>query len=448
MPLIPSSNHPVFRLFLMVFLLGGPFGSAQEPEADGWQEKSGFALVKPLAWSQDNLTSVVEFHAFIDRTAKGRKVAGYFVFRTVKTPELQVPSARVVKMVVYPEPLGQLVQKEQRAELQKIIEEYAALGAKYPSVSPLLEKPLAALSADAAKFDAGSVKEGGKWVVRAAFYKKKADDLVALVGMEITGAPKVRALNLSANQYYIGLEEIAGVEPSVKTQLESVRSLYETLRRKEERNELVEKLKAPDVTFENSELFVKTLKTLKPEEDTAVSRFLDEWDRSVERAAKLRERVGVLRVAFEQEMAAKTDTTQPVVVSGDLATRACQITEELKGFPQAIPIPAPLVKAMAVCATSLPDIQKEMEAHGYFEAKSKIGEILNSARLVGPGTAAAVDLLQKKTTAEIEKFEALRDEAKVLQAGGKVKEALIKYREAWAVMPDKDVAARIAALKK
>ena len=437
-----------FRVFLVLNLLGGGMGVAQETKGGEWQERSGFALVKPQPWSQDNQASIIEFLAFADRSVKGSKAAGYFVLRTAKTPEMQVPSARVVKLVVYPEPPRDLVRAEHRAALQKIIDEYAAISAKFSSVSPVLEKRLAVLNADAAKFDAGNIKEAGRWAAKSAAYKKKADELASLAQVEMTSAPKVKAYNLSESQYYIGLQQMAAAEPAVKAQLESVRSLYESLCRKEERNELVGKLKAPDVTSENAELYIKTLKSLKPEEDSVLNQFLESWGRSEELAAKLRARIAAQQAAFGKEMAAKTDATQPVVVSADLAARVSQTLEELKGVPQAIPLPVAQAKAMAACASSLQDIQKDMETHRYFDAKGKIVDILKLATLVGSSTAAAVDLLQKKTTAEIEKFESLRDEAKGLQAGGKAKEALIKYNEALAIMPDKDVTAQVASLKK
>ena len=437
-----------FYLFAFtVFTLGSALVFAEDP-IGGWEEKPGFALVKPQPWSQDSMSTVVEFQAFTDRTVRGGAVAGYYVLRTLKTPELQVPAARVVRMVVYPVSPSEIVRAEQRAALQKMIDENKALCAKFPSAALQLEKPLAALGADAGKFDSGKVKNAGKWIDKTAFYKKKADDLVALAKTEITDSKKVRDLNLSSSQYYIGLQEMAEAEPSLKSQLDGVLAFYQRLCRTEERNELMEKLKSGNMPLEESEHCVKRLKALKPEEDPTVNQYLESMVRNVDKAARLSVRIQELQAAFEREMATKTDATKPVVVSEDLAARTSQINIEINSIPQSLHPPVSLANAMDSCATALPEIQKEMDAQLYFDAKGSIVEIVSSSKLIGPFTAAAVSLLQKKTTSVLEKFEALRDEAKALKAGGKTKEAIAKYQEALAVVPDNDVTAQIDALNK
>lgn len=436
----------------MAILLGHATAVAQETDGTNWQEKAGLVLVKPQAWSADDLAAVVEFQAFTDRTVRGRQAAGYFIFRNGTSSDLQVPAARIVKMVIFPEPVRELVRAEQRAALQKRIDEYTALGAKFPAAGRPLEKFLTALRADAAKFDGGNVKDESGWVPKSVFYKKKADALAGLAVMDIKSAPKVRSLNLSLNQYFAGLEDLVGIEPSVKAQVDSVRALYERLRRKEERNELMEKLKSPNATFDNSLLYVATLKTLQPAEDPAVSRFLDLWDRSVKKAAKLSAQVAEVRTALEEEMAPKAAPPKAAVISADLVAGIQQAAEDLADFrkgnpPPVIEVPAPMVKALVACSAGLPDIRKEMDARRYYEAKFMLAEISGAASLVGPNTAAAADVFQQKATTEIRKFEALRGEGKALQDTGKKNEAVMKYREAWATMPDKDVAARIESLK-
>ena len=237
------------RFALLFFVLVEGAKCAQDAAGAGWQVMPGFALVKPQAWSQDSMAGVVEFQAFADRTVKGGQVAGYYVLRTARTPEMQVPAARVIRLVAYPESPLDLVRAEQRAALQKTIEDCKALTARYPSAAQRLEKTLAALGAEAAKFDAGDVKESGKWVPRAAFYKKKADELANLAEEEITSAKNVKSLDLASIQYYVGLEEMAKIEPSVKPQLERVRTLYQSLRRNEARQDPAEKPSSPGTSL-------------------------------------------------------------------------------------------------------------------------------------------------------------------------------------------------------
>ncbi len=429
-----------------------PLG-AQDVDGTSWQEKTGFALVKPQPWSPENLATVVEFQAFTDRTVKGRQIAGYFVFRNGKTADSQVPAGKMVKLVVFPPVPAQIARAEQRAALKKIIDEHAALGVQFPAAVPVLEKYLTVLRSDAAKFDAGSVKDEGKWIPGADYRKKKADELANLLRMEITGAQRVRDLNLTNNQYYVGLEDLAKTEPSLKAQLDGVRAQYESLRRKEERNELLAKLRAPDPGFENCELYVRTLKTLKPEEDPAARQFIELWDRSLAKAAKLGSKVEELKQSFEKEMAGKKDPAGSAVVGDDIAARIHVVSQELNDYragspPSVIQIPAAQAEALVACSAGLAGLAKQLEAREYFDAKVTIAGLVAPAETVGPKTVAVVEGLQNLANSEIAKFQSLRDEAQAMQSSGKVNEALMKYREAWAVMPDKDVASTIETLKK
>ena len=84
---------------------------------------------------------------------------------------------------------------------------------------------------------------------RQAFYKKKADELANLAEEEITSAKNVKSLDLASIQYYVGLEEMAKIEPSVKPQLERVRTLYQSLRRNEARQDPAEKPSSPGTSL-------------------------------------------------------------------------------------------------------------------------------------------------------------------------------------------------------
>ena len=68
--------------------------------------------------------------------------------------------------------------------------------------------------------------------------------------------------------------------------------------------------------------------------------------------------------------------------------------------------------------------------------------------IIGPKTSKALSGLQKQLAAGIEKFQALRNEGKMLAENDKIEEALKKYQAAYAIIPAKDVAAQIDALKK
>ena len=82
------------------------------------------------------------------------------------------------------------------------------------------------------------------------------------------------------------------------------------------------------------------------------------------------------------------------------------------------------------------------------DAKSVLEPLTNQADLIGPKTSKALAGLQKKLSADIQKFQTLRNEAKMLSENQKVDEAVKKYQEAYEIIPAKDVAAQIDALKK
>ena len=82
----------------------------------------------------------MEFQAFINRTADGTPGAGYYEFRTKKANRRQVPTARIVKLVVYPsiEEIKEIVTPEDRRTVIAKIEELQVTRAKYPAAPELL----------------------------------------------------------------------------------------------------------------------------------------------------------------------------------------------------------------------------------------------------------------------------------------------------------------------
>ena len=84
---------------------------------------------------------MLEFQAFINRTADGKSGAGYYEFRTKKANRRQVPTARIVKLVVYPKHRrDQRDRHSGRSEDTVIakIEELQVTRAKYPATPELL----------------------------------------------------------------------------------------------------------------------------------------------------------------------------------------------------------------------------------------------------------------------------------------------------------------------
>lgn len=420
--------------------------SAQTPDGSRAQDKPGIALVKPQAWSKAEQATVLEFLAFTDRS-------GYYEFRTPKTANYQVPTAKVVKLVIFPETPQFISNAEQRAALQKTLDEFAALSTKFPPATRYLEKALEPLKADAAKYDAGSVKENGQWTPRSAFYKQKAVVLGDLLRTELTSAPKIKEIDLATNQYFLGLQDLAKAEPSVRPMLDASRNLYDSLVRKEDRDALMGQLNAPSPGYEQAADLVRQLKTLKPEEDARANLFVKSWDTAVAKAGKLTKQITGAQTAFENAMPVSGAAGKAPVISTELSSQLeglCASVKEYRGGtpPAAIPVPLSLADALTACWNNFPALDRQIQAHEYLEAKSIIDPLSSKADLIGPKTVAVLEGLQKKMAADIERFQLLRNEAKMLAENDKIEAALKKYEEAYAIIPAKDVAAQIEQLKK
>lgn len=428
-----------------ILLLSGS-APAQIEDGQHAKDKPGLALVKPQAWSKDDQATGLEFLSYTDRS-------GYYEFRTEKIPNYQVPTSRLVKLLLYPESPQSLSNAEQRAALQKTLEEFVALSAKFPSAARYLDKAASPLKADAAKYDAGSVKESGQWVSRSNFYRQKATALMNLLRTELMAAPKIREFDLSANQYFLGLQELAKAEPSVGSTLDGARALYDSLVRKEDRLALLGQLNSPSLAYDQAMDLVGQLKTLRPEEDARANLYIKSWDSAVAAAGQLTKQILDVRGQFESSMEGPDDSPRAPVVTPDLAASLDKMNDAVKQFragspPPVIQVPLPLADAMIACADNFPLLAKKVQAREYLDAKAILDPLSTRANQIGPKTAAALNALQKRLGADIEKFRVLRDEAKMLAENDKIEAALSKYEQAYAIIPTKEIAAQIELLKK
>jgi len=415
-------------------------------DAPHTKDSPGLALVKPQAWSNDDLATVLEFLGFTDHS-------GYCEFRTAKTSNYQVSTAKIVKLVVFPESPQSLSTAEQRAALQKTIDEFASLSAKFPSATRQLDKAAAPLKADAAKYDAGNVKDRGQWILRSVFYRQKATALADLLRPELIAAPRIKEVDLATNQYYLGLQDLAKAEPSVSGVIAGIRSFYQSLVRKADRDALLAQLNSPSLVFAQAADLVKQLKALQPGEDARANLFVQSWDTAVANAGKLTKQITDAQTQFEAAMPATADSIKAPAISPELSADLDALADAVRSFrsgspPPAIAVPLQLADAMRTCGEKFPGLAKQIQAREFLDAKGVLDPLTSQADIIGPKTAKALSALQKKLAAEIEKFQALRNEGKLLAENDKIEEALKKYQAAFAIIPAKDVAAQIAALKK
>jgi len=96
----------------------------------------------------------------------------------------------------------------------------------------------------------------------------------------------------------------------------------------------------------------------------------------------------------------------------------------------------------------LPSVRTQVKARQFLEAKTILDPLVESAPQIGPNTVAALGVLQRTVTTQIERFRTLRDEAKMLADSDKIEAAIKKYEEAFATIPEKEIAVKIEALKK
>jgi len=414
--------------------------------------RSGFALVKPQAWSPDDQVTIMEFLSFQDRSVKTSPGAGYFDFRTAKTPSVQVPAARLVKMVIFPDVPVTLMSKAQRADLQKVIEDFESISGSIAGARKILEPPLVILKADAAKYDAGNLKEDGVWTSRSAYYKRKAVALMELLRPELQLAKSASAFDLESDQYFLGLQDLAVEEPTIQPMVASMRALHEAAKRKEARADVLVKLKAQGLEFADAEALVVQLKTMKPEEDPAAAVFLKSWDSSVAAAGGVRGQIEATKAAFDAGMATPTDGEVTMVseaVAEQVRATAAAVEQFRAGNPPAsVKIPSEVSDAMAACVARLPSVRTQVKARQYLEAKTILDPLVESAPQIGPNTVAALGGLQRTVTTQIERFRTLRDEAKMLADSDKIEAAIKKYEEAFATIPEKEIATQIEVLKK
>jgi len=140
---------------------------AQERDGSTIVQTPGIALVKPQPWSKPVEAEVVKFSAFTDRTARGSAGAGYFVLRLPSGKDTQIPSARLVKLILKPKAITELIDDSQRQELQKSIDEIKSAIAAVPAAATALADYLKPLQADATRYDAGEIMVSpNKWDTR------------------------------------------------------------------------------------------------------------------------------------------------------------------------------------------------------------------------------------------------------------------------------------------
>jgi len=436
-----------FKAFLVVGLWAFVCHSSVAQPSDGTrpQETVGIALIKPQAWSADTQALPVEFSALTDRT-------GYFELRTAKSPALQIPKVRVVRLILFPAPPAELVTPQTRASLEKSATEFVELGNQFPAIAKLLQPPIEVLRAEIAQYDAGNVKVDGAWQPRVAYYAARAQALADLLRVDIANAAGEEPMDLEMNQYYLGLQDLALSEPTVKPVAESMKNLFDGVARKKERQELLAQL-ATSTSLNEATAMVAKLRGLIPEEDPSSLAFIAAWDLASQRADEITKAATEVKTAYEANMSELVQAKQWPVPSSEIVAQIEKLTASVQVFlsaspPPAIVFPASSARALATAAQDLPKASKLVGERQLLLAKGLLDPFARQADAIGPVTAAALAAWQKSINVEIEKFQALRAEAKMLAETDRKEEAIKKYQAAMEVIPEANIALQIEALQK
>jgi hypothetical protein len=451
------TSHPRRSFLFAAILLCVATATLQSQSGDGFsvQERAGVVLVKPQPWSKDSDATVLEFQAFINRTADGTPGAGYYEFRTKKADRRQVSIGRIVKLVVYPDvrQFREIITPQDRQTLISKMDEIKAVVARFPASGNYLNPSLKNLNEELAQYDSGKVKTEGVWVSREAFVKSQATRLASLLRADIVRATPPSSLDLSDDPKFIGLQELAETNSDAKKLATEISTQFEGLVRAEKRGDLLARLSRSGTSLVEAEAILHQLKTLRPDEDPKSAASVKAWDSGISMVRATSTEAEKISRSLERELASSGADESPPQISPELEEQISAMSATITAFLATNPpgqLAGAVRQASAVCTVGAEfrKLQMIFQEKRYIEAKDILDGLAHRADLVGPETARVVSGLRRQTVGKIDEFTRLRGEAKLLAASGRKPEALAKFEAAFSVIPDSDVGQQIAQLKQ
>ena len=432
-----------------------PSPGAQSGSGFVLQQRAGVVFVKPQPWSRDTEATVFEFQAFINRTASGGFGGGYYEFQTKNAERRQIPTARIVKVVIYPDvqEFGDIVGQRDRRVLVSAIEELERVAAKYPSSRPYLEPSIGKLNDEIAQFDSGNVKNQGLWTSRQTYIGRLATKLANQLKAEIARAQPPSSMKLEDDPRFISLRDLAGTNADAQRLATEVSAHLEALVREEKRSDLLAKLARPTTTLSEAKTMVEQLTALRPSEDAKAAAFVKTWKSGLATAEAASVEAEEICASLERELAGFNAPEGLPTISAELEKRIFALTGGMTRFMATKP-PSQLVgitqRAAAICDTEadFTKLKAIFVGRQYLEAKDVLDDLARRAGVIGPQTVRVVSTLQRSTVKKIEEFTRLRAEAKLLAESGKKLEALERLDAAFAVVPDAEVGQQISQLKR
>ena len=421
---------------------------AQERDGNTIVQTPGIALVKPQPWSKPAESEVVKFTAFTDRTARGSAGAGYFVLRLPSGKDTQIPSARVVKLILNPKMPTELVDDSQRRELQKSIDEITAAIAAVPAASAALNDYLKPLQVAAARYDADEVMVGpNKWETREKNRQSEIAKIELRLRRAMTEAKIKKDFDLNSNADFAKLMELAETDAALKARLDAMKVECAKLVSREEQDAILAKLQSP-LSPSAAALLLDQLKALSDPSPRTTSVL-----RQADVASALTKDIDTLKQSFESLWNEESLSTGALPdVPADTVAQIDALTSKIAVFhagapPAGIWLPSSTFDACVAIKNALPTLQVRLTERDYRAAIEGVNALSAPARQIGSKTTEALESLKSYANGQIAKFSALVDEGNTLLTGTDKKLAVAKFQEALAIMPDANLEKRISEIK-
>lgn len=440
--------HHFLRLALICFLLALVPLHAQDRDGNTIVQTSGVALVKPQPWSKPSEAEVLKFSAFTDRTARGSAGAGYFVLRLPSGKDTQIPSARIVKLILQPKTPTELIEDSQRSELQKSIDEMKTAIAAVPAAGTVILEYLKPLQAIASRYDAGEVMTSpDKWETRDKYRQSEILKVESRLRRAMADAKIKKDFDLNSNADFSKLTELAASDAALQARLDAMRVECAKLVSREEQDAILVKLQSP-LSPSAAAILLDKLKSLSDPSPRTTSVL-----RQADIAAELTKEIDALKLGIEslwneESLSKGILPTAPA----DLTSQIGSLTSKLAVFragspPAGIWLPTPTFDACVTLKDALATLQSRLTERDYKAAIEGVSALMPSARQIGSKTTAALESIKSYAEGQIAKFSTLVDEGNTLLNGTDKKLAVAKFQEALAVMPDANLEKRISEIK-
>ena len=421
---------------------------AQDRDGNTIVQTAGIALVKPQPWSKPSEAEVVKFSAFTDRTARGSAGAGYFVLRLLNGKDTQIPSARIVRLILQPKQPSEVIEDSQRRELQKSIDEMKTAIAAVPAAGIVISEYLKPFQAIASRYDAGEVMTSpNKWDTRDKYRQLEIQKVESRLRRAMAEAKIKKDFDLNANADFAKLTELAVSDAALQARLDAIQMECAKLVSREEQDAILVKLQSP-LSPSAAGILLDKLKSL-PDPSPRTASVL----RQAEVATELTQEIDTLKLGIES-LWNEDSLSQGILpaVSAELTTQIGSLTSKLAVFragspPAGIWLPSPAFDACIILKDALTTLQARLTERDYKAAIDGVTALSPSGRQIGSKTTVALESIKSYAEGQIAKFSALVDEGNTLLAGTDKKLAVAKFQEALAVMPDTNLKKRLSEIK-